>query len=326
MTIERLYVICCRADVWFTRICIASIRYWYPDIPITLIKDETRKSFDTAEIEKAWNVDSRSVEERYGGWAMAHYDLLFNASERRFMFLDSDIVFVGPVLDALNEADGDIVVSGHPIAIDQAGMKALAKDYYDIEKLMKYDPDFTYPGNVFNCGAIVTGHGVFNRGSFGTLMTWDPKPRVVVDGIFQMADQGILNYVAAKLHSKGSIRLASYPFMLWSREPATAEIRLERIRNRQMPSQLIHWAGDKGRLLRRNPRTDILQFFEDEYYARLGHRGKIRRTLRTCILWVHQVRTDFRMWRKARSCSNGAAGTVTNNAPESGKAENVSFG
>jgi hypothetical protein len=300
MKVERVYVVCCRSDVWFTRICVASIRYWHPDVPITLVKDETRRTFDTAEIEKAWNVDSRSVEARYGGWAMAHFDLLFNAPEQRFMFLDSDIAFVGPVLDAVESTDSELIVSSYPIRSDAAGLEALKRDYYDLQKLREYDRDFVYPGEVFNCGAMVTGRGIFKPASFGDLMSWDPRPEIKVKGIFQMADQGLFNYVAAKRRAKEEISIASVPFMLWSRDVETELITIDAIRRRTLPPKLIHWAGNKGRLLSRNPRTDILRFFEDEYYRPLGARGKFKRAVRTSILWTHQIRTDIRLRRKAK--------------------------
>ena len=303
MKVERIYIVCCRADVWFTRICVASIRYWYPDIPITLIKDQTRRTFDTTEIEKAWNVKSRSVEGRYGGWAMAHFDLLFNAPETRFMFLDSDIVFIGPVLDPIERTEADLIVSSYPLLAEDGGLSALKRDYYDVQKLHEYDADFEYPGEVFNCGAMVTGRGVFEQECFGSLMSWDPAPRITVDGIFQMADQGLFNYIAAKRRAKGEIRIGTIPFMLWSRDPVTAQASLENIRARTMPPKLIHWAGDKGRVLSRNPRTDILRFFEDEYYRPLGMAGRLSRAKRTGILWIHQILTDIRMRRKSKTDS-----------------------
>ena len=39
MTIDAVYIACYKYDLRFTRILVASIRHWYPEIPIYLIKD-----------------------------------------------------------------------------------------------------------------------------------------------------------------------------------------------------------------------------------------------------------------------------------------------
>ena len=45
MKIERIYITGCRTDLHLTRCCVASIRRWYPSIPISLVKDELRGRF-----------------------------------------------------------------------------------------------------------------------------------------------------------------------------------------------------------------------------------------------------------------------------------------
>jgi hypothetical protein len=50
-------VVCCnKKDFFFARICIASIRYYYPDINIELIKDPGNGKFNSGELEKYFNV------------------------------------------------------------------------------------------------------------------------------------------------------------------------------------------------------------------------------------------------------------------------------
>jgi hypothetical protein len=54
LKIEGVIISSYRYDVALTRICVASIRYWYPDIPIWLVKDRHYGDFSTREIEKHW--------------------------------------------------------------------------------------------------------------------------------------------------------------------------------------------------------------------------------------------------------------------------------
>jgi hypothetical protein len=56
MKIDKIYITCYYKHLYFLRICIASVRYWNPTIPIYLIKDNSKKTFCTAEIEKNFNV------------------------------------------------------------------------------------------------------------------------------------------------------------------------------------------------------------------------------------------------------------------------------
>ena len=51
MRIEGVAISCYRFDVDLTRLCVASIRFWYPHIPIWLLKDRQYGDFDTDEIE-----------------------------------------------------------------------------------------------------------------------------------------------------------------------------------------------------------------------------------------------------------------------------------
>ena len=52
MKVSRVYVSGYAKDLHLVRICIASIRYWYPDITIYLLKDTSQGDFDTEELER----------------------------------------------------------------------------------------------------------------------------------------------------------------------------------------------------------------------------------------------------------------------------------
>ncbi len=61
MKIEGVAISCYKFDVYLTRLCVASIRFWYPHIPIWLLKDRHYGDFDTREIEKYWNVQAYPI-------------------------------------------------------------------------------------------------------------------------------------------------------------------------------------------------------------------------------------------------------------------------
>lgn len=45
-----------KTDIWLANISIASIRYWYPDIPIYIYKDLYSGDYDTGDLESYWEV------------------------------------------------------------------------------------------------------------------------------------------------------------------------------------------------------------------------------------------------------------------------------
>src|SRR4051794_22125653 len=101
MTIEDLtLVICCnRADYFFARLCIASIRYYYPDIAVELVKDPGNGSFCTSEVEKHFGVSIIDFNVEKIGWGAAKLLYLYKfTSKKKVVFLDADIVFIGPFL------------------------------------------------------------------------------------------------------------------------------------------------------------------------------------------------------------------------------------
>ncbi|MEP7274282.1 MAG: hypothetical protein ABI882_22500, partial [Acidobacteriota bacterium] len=103
MRIDRIVIAGYKFDLRFTQCCVASIRHWYPQIPVSLIKDESHGAYDTEDLEAYWDVDTLPLERRIFSWGTPKLEALFLASGERCLILDSDIVFIGRVLDSLAE-------------------------------------------------------------------------------------------------------------------------------------------------------------------------------------------------------------------------------
>ena len=65
------------SPVTLARICVASIRYWYPEVPICLLRDHGRGAVDTRELETAWQAEAMDSDPRYSGWGTTKLSLLF---------------------------------------------------------------------------------------------------------------------------------------------------------------------------------------------------------------------------------------------------------
>src|SRR5581483_6079018 len=104
------YVLGSAQDLRYTQCCVASIRRWYPDIPITLLKDETRGTYSTSELERAWNVELFRGDDPLPGHGWSKLEPLFLPGHQRCLILDSDILFAGRLLETLEAMEADLIV------------------------------------------------------------------------------------------------------------------------------------------------------------------------------------------------------------------------
>jgi len=272
MPIDRIYVATHKRDMRLTRICVASIRYWYPEIPIYLLKDYLSGDFSTRDIEDEWNVRVYPTEGARFGWGFIKLEPLFGKDDCRFLVLDSDIVIVGRLLEALDDYSEDLVV--HQQVQSEQDNDRL---YFNVSKLMAFDPTFQFDGRTFNSGQWVGSTRKFNRNDFNKIIEWEEPRRLANPSVFRN-EQGAFNYVSQKLAAANRLTIAHYPMMIWAFQEAEA-LDLRKIRQNSPYPQLIHWAGQKQFLLRHMPRHDVLQLFEDHYYSRIKY-ASLNRTLR----------------------------------------------
>ena len=129
------------------RICIASIRYFYPEVSIKLLAGDIIQSGLAAEVKKFWNVDLAILPIGDYGWGMVKLEPLFQPPGQRFMVVDVDTVFTGKVLDLRAQ-------SGAPFLVDDEQLSDVdfARLYYDWHKPRKIDPNVQSPTRAFNVG------------------------------------------------------------------------------------------------------------------------------------------------------------------------------
>jgi hypothetical protein len=283
--IERIYIATHRGDLRLTRICVASVRHWYPDIPIFLLKDFAGGDFSTNEIEERWNVEVWPTEGRSFGWGFIKLEPLFAPERARYLVLDSDIVFIGRVIDVLETFDEDFVVQEEVQPANKVpGL------YFDAAAIREsLDPSFVGPAFTFNTGQYVATTGVLKREDFKGLIRWSEPRAVLHPALFNPSDQGVLNYAVLEQLKNGRTTVARTPFMKWGiAEMKAFDVALL---NQTSPyPYLIHWAGLKKRRIRQMPRADILQHFERAYYEKLPY-GEPQRLFRSAAdEWMHWQR------------------------------------
>jgi len=290
MKIEGVVISCYRFDLHLTRLCVASLRFWYPDIPIWLLKDSQYGDFSTREIESYWNVQVYPSSQKTQGWGFGKLEVMTQLPARRLLLLDSDIVCAGRVIDRLENFEEDMIVDKEDF--DAAAVEV---QFFSLDKLRQLDPGFEYPGYGFNGGQIVATTGRITREDFDGLLDWRSRT-VNHPDIFRKGDQGLTNYVILRKVQHGQLSIHREPFMVWPGEAAHAKhIHLEDFTSEGRQQQVIHWAGlGWGKAPNEMPRPEILLHFEDMYYSRI-RLGAWLREWRRLQFWLrHRFITSLR--------------------------------
>ncbi len=262
-----------RKDFFFTKLCVASVRYYYPDVDIYLVKDHLNGNFNTRRLRKAFNVKLITLGKKYFGWSAAKIFFLLDEQlpRRRYLCLDSDIIFVGNVLQRLSEQPGDFVL--HPEIYPQPFSDMVKKIFLDPEKIGPYYKEYSYPGFFFNAGQTVVTPGLLGREIFLPAFDPDRYPYYREPDIFPLVDQSILNIVIPIKMQQQAISVNTIPYMLWSvdffKNPDNNV--MSHFEEGDKTPYLVHYAGDvRTHLIGKMKGYPLLQFFRSSYHNRLG--------------------------------------------------------
>lgn len=269
-------VICCfRKDIHLAKICVASVRYWYPDIQIHLLKDTAQGDFDTSEMEQYYQAKILPTQGKFFGWGYTKLEAFF-APLPKFLLLDSDTILTGPVLDRIGQIDADFVVCGVEDP-DPQGYD-IERHYMNVARIREVVPDFHYPGYGINTGQLIVTPGKIRESDFMDMLERTPTGfRERHPGMFRYADQGLINYVLARGMQENRFQVAYHNFWRWSELDEVKQLSLTDIQAKQAPAWVIHWAGTKRIYLQENTRFDLLDFFYDLYYTQVPQGSKRKR-------------------------------------------------
>ena len=109
-SVDCIYLAASSRDGRLTRICVASIRYFYPQVPIKLLAGDILERGLAKELQKYWNVHVVDLPVGEYGWGFIKLEPLFGPAGQRFMVLDSDTVSAGKVLEHRAQSDAPFVV------------------------------------------------------------------------------------------------------------------------------------------------------------------------------------------------------------------------
>ncbi len=268
--IDRVYIAASARDARYTRICVASVRYFYPDIPIRLLVGGHLQRGLARELQQYWNVGTADLPRGEYGWGFVKLEALFAPPGERFLVLDSDTVLTGRVLDLWGQSCAPFLVDDEKQS--EADVKRL---YYDWEKVRETDPNAGPPQFVINSGQWFGTAGVLTRDDFAPWVEWTMPRRLRHPEYFMPGDQGILNYVLNQKAAIDGLRVERRQLMRWpghSMEGLDAET----VSKRAAAPRVVHWAGVKRARQRDMMGADLLAYFEKVYYQRLPVGGARR--------------------------------------------------
>lgn len=293
MRIDRIFVAGCRSDRRFTCACIASIRRWYPRRPVSLLKDPARGPYDTEELERALDVAVATTGDRRFGWGMAKLEPLVAAvcePGERVLVMDSDVLFLGPLLERLERWDEDFVVDGH-----EQPDSNIDSYYFSRRALRALDPAFEPPPSYFNGGFVLATAGVLTREHLEPFVDLDTEPPALRHpGVFVRGEQGVTNYLVSKLAQEGKATVRRELLQIWSGATPRRELRLRDLGPDSPHRRALHFAGPKRALFVANRHGRLLRHFEAAYYRRLP--GGRSRHLRDRLLRAVRVALGREEW------------------------------
>jgi hypothetical protein len=292
--VDCIYLAACARDARLTRICVASIRYFYPDVSIRLLDGEGLQSGLAEELHRYWGIRLVDLPKGDYGWGMVKLEPLFAPPGQSFLVMDVDTVFTGRVLDVRAMSDAPFFVDNEQLS--DADFKRL---YYDWDKLREIDSRAQPARTAFNVGQWFGTSGLVRREDFDPWIEWTLPRRLRYPELFMGGDQGVLNYVILQKEAFNGLRIDRHTIMRWPGNSMT-DLDARSVSAAIAPPLVIHWAGMKKTLLRRMVGADLLLFFEGFYYQRMPF-GKLRRVFAFIYhVWLqclHAVR-----WRARLQC------------------------
>ena len=268
--IDCVYVTASTLDARLTRICVSSVRAFYPHIDIQLLIGGPLQLGLETELKKYWGVAAANIPRANYGWGFVKLEPLFLPFRSRFLILDSDTAITGPVLESIGSLQSDFIVDNEEYASD-----AISLRYYDWRKVRDVDSKAQPPRFVFNTGQWVGTSGVLTRRDFDPWVEWRFPRRLRRPNCFFPGEQGVLNYVLVQKAMLEGLDVERRPIMRWPGYGLEAHI-VDGIRSGAAKPIIIHWAGVKKIRHSDMVGADILVYFEDLYYRHLPL-GQVRR-------------------------------------------------
>lgn len=291
--LDRIYIAASRSDARFTRICVASIRTYYPHVSIRLLAGEPLDRSLARELRVYFGVAEQPGLAGHYGWGFVKLEPLFGPAGERFLVLDSDTVMTGAILKVWEMNEAAFLVDD-----EEQADPDIHRLYYDWRKVRTVDDSARAPVFLFNSGQWFGTAGVLSRDDFSPWIDWSLPRRLKHPAPFMPGEQGVLNYVLNQKALQG-LAVERRKIMRWPGHGMDG-LTAGAIAAGQAAPVIVHWAGMKRSRLRDMTGGDVLLHFERLYFKQLPM-GGLRRLAALVRHFVGELvlrlRLFARRWR-----------------------------
>jgi hypothetical protein len=292
-----IIIACYPGDIWFTRACLSSIKFFAPEIPIALIVDKNPKISDLLPlynikyIIRREDVKTPYLRDECFGTRFTSAIALFESPFNKYLYLDSDTIFWGNVCNNVSKMldEYDFVHNTPHEAYTDFIYKS---QYFDYERIFEHLEDYTFEWRgypYFNSGVMAGKKDVLDLDLFIYLhKLWKRDKKI----IFEI--QGVVNYIVYYMYSRGNLKVGQMPLQTIIPVFDEHELRSQFHFHNGVPvvnkPTILHYAGLKPM------NKSYKGFIEPVNFFRLRHlkqSGKIGRFLGIISLLVEEYAANF---------------------------------
>jgi hypothetical protein len=256
-------------------VCVASIKYWYPNIEIVIIKNTNNGDVDLSFLKNYYNISFASDSDYNFGIFYGSLLPFLAAKEERFIIVDTDTAFTGPIIDYIESFNEQFVLD-----FEEQPLHKLKVLYWDPEQVANYVKGYSDNWFTFNNGIIAATSNLIRKDDFSDFLIWedDKEPEMKNDRAFPMFDQSAINVVINKKYDTNSITVTRQPIMIYPPFYTGNEMELlAQIQKRNGKEyRVIHWADQKNISLTQRPLGKIYRFYLEQFFKGFSKSEQIR--------------------------------------------------
>ena len=198
------------SDFHLAKGCLASVKYFMPDIPVCLLHDglinreEILNVYPDVIFLGKEDIKNDFLRLNSFGWGITKMIAFWESPFENFLFLDADTV----MWDNLDEWN---LLKSIDMVIDQPqytfSEEAINMFFFDTQRLTKFDPDFTYSqftDRYFCTGVFFAKRGIFEIEWYKELLNICKAEQ---EAIFKYGEMGMLNYMIFKKLQEGKLNI-----------------------------------------------------------------------------------------------------------------------
>ncbi|MBE9199415.1 MULTISPECIES: hypothetical protein [unclassified Nodularia (in: cyanobacteria)] len=198
---------CWKGDYFLVKATCASIRHFLGDVPICVIVDG---DFSIQELENLYGVQplylsqlsNPELRRRCPGSSRAKLAAIWEGPFEHFLYLDSDAIVWGNLLEKFDLTTTDFVVMRPPL-YGCLPKHEVSRWFFNVDTLLEIDPTFEWQNQPYFCaGAFAAKRNCFDLQEYLRLEALADK----YPELFKFWDQGIVNYMVFSANQAGLLK------------------------------------------------------------------------------------------------------------------------